>query len=92
MVPAGVARETVALMHKIAESLRRRRTLKAPVVSPLDGQVVIFHQVTAEFTAFMRAAVATEPETATIVERLCEMATALAAGPSPVTSSAWFTC
>jgi len=29
-------RETVALMHKIAESLRRRRALKAPPVSPLD--------------------------------------------------------
>jgi len=80
-------RETVALMHKIAESLRRRRTLKAPVVSPLDGHVVTFHEVTAAFTAFMRAAAATEPETATIVERLGEMATALASGPNPATPS-----
>lgn len=80
-------RETVALMHKIAESLRRRRTLKAPVVSPLDGLVVAFQERTAEFTVFMRAAAAAEPETAVIVERLGEMATALAAGPDPSTSS-----
>lgn len=80
-------RETVALMHKIAESLRRRRTLKAPLVSPLDGHVVTFREVTAAFTAFMRAAAAAEPETAVIVERLDGMATALASGPNPATPS-----
>lgn len=80
-------RETVALMHKIAESLRRRRTLKAPLVSPLDGHVVTFREVTAAFTAFMRAAAATEPETAVIVERLDGMAAALASGPNPATPS-----
>ena len=77
--------ETVALIHKIAENLRRRRTLAAPPVSPLDGHLTAFRQATADFAAFMRGAAATEPETEAIVERLVEMATALAAGPDPAT-------
>ena len=79
--------ETVALIRKIAENLRRRRTLKAPLVSPLDGHLTTFRQATADFTAFMRTAAAVEPETAVIVERLGNMATALAAGPDPATPS-----
>ncbi|MEY9772134.1 ATP-dependent exoDNAse (exonuclease V) beta subunit [Sinorhizobium fredii] len=79
--------ETVALIHKIAENLRRRRTLAAPPVSPLDGHLTASRQATADFAAFMRGAAATEPETVMIVERLVEMATALAAGPDPATPS-----
>ncbi|UVK49038.1 UvrD-helicase domain-containing protein (plasmid) [Mesorhizobium sp. AR07] len=79
--------ETVALVHKIAENLRRCRTLAAPPVSPLDGHLTAFRQATADFAAFMRSAAATEPETLAIVQRLAEMATALAAGPDPATPS-----
>lgn len=79
--------ETVALVHKIAENLRRRRTLAAPPVSPLDGHLTAFRQATADFAAFVRGAAATEPETVAIIERLVEMATALAAGPDPMTPS-----
>ncbi len=79
--------ETVALVHKIAENMRRRRTLAAPPVSALDGHLTTFRQATADFAAFMRGATATEPETVVIVERLVEMATALAAGPDPTTPS-----
>lgn len=79
--------ETVALVHKIAENMRRRRTLAAPPVSPLDGHLTAFRQATADFAAFMRGTAATEPETVAIVERLAEMATALAAGPDPTTPS-----
>ncbi|WP_192247470.1 UvrD-helicase domain-containing protein [Mesorhizobium caraganae] len=79
--------ETVALVHKIAENLRRCRTLAAPPVSPLDGHLTAFRQTTADFAAFMRRAAATEPETLAIVQRLAEMATALAAGPDPATPS-----
>ncbi|KAB2957337.1 MAG: AAA family ATPase [Rhizobiaceae bacterium] len=79
--------ETVALVHKIAENMRRRRTLAAPPVSPLDGHLAAFRQATADFAAFMSGAAATEPETVVIVERLAEMATALAAGPDPTTPS-----
>lgn len=46
--------ETVALVQKIAENLRRRRTLAAPPVSPLDGHLTAFRQATGDFAAFMR--------------------------------------
>lgn len=77
--------ETVALIHKIAENLRRRRTLSAPPVSSLGGHLTAFRQAAADFAGFMDGAVAAEPETAAIVERLAEMATALANGPDPAT-------
>jgi exodeoxyribonuclease-5 len=77
--------ETVALIHKIAENLRRRRTLAAPPVSPLDGHLTAFRQATADFASFMDGTAAAEPETVTILERLAEMATALANGPDPET-------
>lgn len=74
--------ETVALIHKIAENLRRRRMLSAPPVSPFGGHLTAFRQATADFAGFMDGAAA-EPETAAIVQRLAEMATALANGPNP---------
>ena len=77
--------ETVALIHKIAENLRRRRTLAAPPVSPLDRHLTAFQQATADFAGFMDGTAAAEPETVAIVERLIEMATALAGGPDPAT-------
>ncbi len=77
--------ETVALIHKIAESLRRRPTLAAPTVSPLSGHLTAFRQATADFASFMDDTAAAEPETVTIVERLAEMATAVANGPDPAT-------
>lgn len=79
--------ETVALIHKIAENLRRRRTLTAPPVSPIDGHLTAFQKATADFTACMRGTTATEPETEVIAERLDEMAAALAAAPDPSTPS-----
>ena len=75
--------ETVALIHKVAENLRRRRTLSAPPVSSLGGRLTAFRQATADFAGFLDGAAAVEPETAAIVERLAEMATALASGPDP---------
>ncbi len=77
--------ETVALIRKIAENMRRRPTLTAPPVSPLGGQLTAFRQVTADFANFMDGTAAAEPETVTIVERLAEMATAVATGPDPAT-------
>ena len=77
--------ETVALIHKIAENLRRRRTLAAPPVSPLTGHRTAFRQAAADFAGFLDGTAAIEPETVTIVERLTEMATALANGPDPAT-------
>ncbi|WP_218820808.1 UvrD-helicase domain-containing protein [Haematobacter missouriensis] len=77
--------ETVALIHKIAENMRRRPTLTAPPVSPLDGHLAAFRQATADFASFMEGVAAAEPETVTIVERLTEMAADVANGPNPVT-------
>src|SRR3546814_16788660 len=44
--------ETVTLVHKIAENLRRR-TLAAPPVHPLDGHLTASHQATADLAAFI---------------------------------------
>jgi exodeoxyribonuclease-5 len=77
--------ETVALIHKIAENMRRRTTLTAPPVSPLGGHITAFRQATADFASFVEGTAAAEPETVTIVERLAEMATAVAKGPDPAT-------
>lgn len=77
--------ETVALIHKIAENMRRRPTLTAPPVSPLDGHLTAFRQATADFARFMEGVAAAEPETVTIVERLTEMAADVANGPNPAT-------
>ena len=79
--------ETVALIHKIAENLRRRRTLAPPPLHPLDGHLTTFRQATADFAGFIRGAAASEPETEAISGRLVEMATALAAGSDPATPS-----
>jgi ATP-dependent exoDNAse (exonuclease V) beta subunit len=77
--------ETVALIYRIAENLRRRPTLAAPSVSPLDGHLTAFRQAAAEFASFLDGLAATEPETIVILERLAEMATALANGPDSAT-------
>jgi exodeoxyribonuclease-5 len=77
--------DTVAPIHKIAENLRRCRTIAAPPVFPIDGHLMAFRQVTANFATFMRGAAAVELETEAIVVRLGGMADALAAGPDPAT-------
>ncbi|MCD4661967.1 UvrD-helicase domain-containing protein [Agrobacterium sp.] len=77
--------ETVALIHKIAQNMRRRPTLTAPPVSPLDGHLTAFRQATADFASFMEGEAAAEPETVTIVERLTEMTADVANGPNPAT-------
>lgn len=77
--------ETVALVHKIAENLRRRPTLSAAPVSPLVGHLMAFQQASADFVCFMDAVVAIEPETLTIVERLTELAAAVVNGPDCAT-------
>lgn len=78
-------RETVELIHKIAENLRRRPTLSAPPVSPLSDHVTVCQQASVNFADFMDGAVVVEPETATIVEQLVEMATISASGPDLAT-------
>lgn len=69
--------ETVALMHKIAEALRRRRSLAAPAVTPLADHLQAFRQASDDLSAFMRTAGASEPETEAYTARFSEMAVAL---------------
>ncbi|WP_320203688.1 UvrD-helicase domain-containing protein [Agrobacterium rosae] len=69
--------ETVALMHKIAEALRRCRSLVAPTVAPLTDHLHAFRQAASDLITFIKAAGASEPETEAIAARLSEMAAAL---------------
>ncbi|MDA9433698.1 UvrD-helicase domain-containing protein [Bradyrhizobium sp. CCBAU 51627] len=69
--------ETVALMHKIAEALRRRRSLTAPAVMSLADHLQAFRQAADDLSAFMRSNGVSEPETEVYAERFSEMAAAL---------------
>ncbi|WP_136661248.1 UvrD-helicase domain-containing protein [Nitratireductor sp. XY-223] len=69
--------ETVALMHKIAEALRRSRNLVAPNAMPFAGHLQAFRQAADELSAFMQGVGVDEPETEVITMRLTEMAAAL---------------
>jgi len=69
--------ETVALMHKIAEALRRRRSLTAPAAMPLADHLGAFRQAADDLSAFMQSNGVSEPETEVYAERLSEMAVAL---------------
>ncbi|AUT75726.1 ATP-dependent endonuclease [Paraburkholderia hospita] len=80
--------ETVALVTRIANNLRRRRTLRAPVAPALDDRLDAFVRATAAFADFARAAAVMEPETAQIVDHLKELAARLAAGSAPATPAA----
>lgn len=69
--------ETVALMHKIAEALRRSRNLVAPEAMPFAGHLQAFRQATDELSAFMQSAGVHEPETEIFAARFSEMAATL---------------
>lgn len=69
--------ETVTLMHKIAEALRRRRSLAAHAAMPLADHLQAFRQATDDLSAFMRSNGVSEPETEVCAERFFEMAAAL---------------
>jgi exodeoxyribonuclease-5 len=69
--------ETVALMHRIAESLRRRRRLSAPAAAPLPELLNSFRQAAADLNAFLQGTSAHEAETHDIAQRFSGMAAAL---------------
>lgn len=72
--------ETVTLIRKIVDNLRKRRTVAAPVFEPLAPHLANFRAATAEFAEFIRAAPAMEEETAIFAERFAEMADGLKGG------------
>lgn len=69
--------DTVALMHRIAESLRRRRHLSAPTAEPLAQRLQEFRQASADLAAFLQRTSAIEAETVDIAQRFSAMASAL---------------
>lgn len=76
---------TLDLITKIAETLRRRRTLTAPPAPPLNGRLEAFRRNTAEFVAFLKDATAAEAETAEIVGCFREMSDMLSLIADPST-------
>ena len=69
--------DTVALMHSIAESLRRRRRLSAPTAAPLAQYLRTFRQAAGDLTAFLQGSSAQEAETVDIAQRFSAMVAAL---------------
>lgn len=74
--------ETVDLIHRIVDHLRKQRTVAAPAAEPLAPHLAAFRAAAVEFAEFIRTAPAVEQETADFAERFAEMADALEGGPA----------
>jgi ATP-dependent exoDNAse (exonuclease V) beta subunit len=72
------AAPTVALIHRIAQSLRRRRGLLAPPASDVGALAANFLRTVDTFVAFQRVTAASEPETEVLVGRFRELVNVLA--------------
>ena len=72
--------ETVGLIHKIVANLRKRRTVSAPVATPLAPHLLAFRNAVDELAEFIRSAPAVEEETANFAERFTAMAESLVVG------------
>lgn len=73
------AAATVALIHRIAHCLRRRRGLLAPPASDLGALASHLVRVVTDFGAFQRATATSEPETEVCIGRFRELVDALVA-------------
>ena len=78
---------TVTLIYRIADNLRRRRTLQAPPVSPIEENLTAFQLAVTDFVTFLRGSPANEPETDLIAEQLMEMLADINACPPPSISA-----
>lgn len=74
--------ETVGLIHKIVDNLRKRRTVTAPAATPLAPYLFAFRNAVDEFADFIRNAPAVEEETANFAERFSEMTASLVMVPA----------
>lgn len=77
--------KALELVRTIAQNLRARRSLQAPLASPLAPLVKAFRQSAAKFTKFIETAPTSEPESEAAANRFAEMVAALAAAPAPNT-------
>jgi exodeoxyribonuclease-5 len=73
------ATATVALVHRIADCLRRRRGLCAPPAPAIGALVATFQREVEDFAAFRRGAGADEPETAVFVDGFRDLVNVLRA-------------
>lgn len=74
--------ETVGLIHRIVDNLRKRRNVAAPATEPLSPHLAAFRAAAAAFAEFIRTAPTIEEETAVFAERFAEMADNLEGGPA----------
>lgn len=77
------AKKSLELVRNIAQNLRARRDLKAPVTTPLPPLLKSFRRATEKFAEFIDSTNADERDTRQISERFSEMADALANAPDP---------
>ena len=77
------AKKSLELVRNIAQNLRARRDLQAPVTIPLPRLLKSFRRATEKFAEFIDSTNADEPDTRQISERFSEMADALANAPDP---------
>lgn len=70
--------ETVGLIQKIVDNLRRRRTVSAPTANPFAPQMLAFRSAVDEFVTFIETAPVLEEETAHFAECFAQMAKSLA--------------
>ncbi|GJH14302.1 UvrD-helicase domain-containing protein [Caballeronia novacaledonica] len=80
--------ETVRLVTKIAENLRRRRTLCASAAPALQPRFTAFLRTAAAFADFVRTAPVPEAGSAQIAEGLEAFAATLAVSPNPAAPAA----
>lgn len=73
--------ETVGLIHRIVDNLRKRRTVAAPAADALAPHLAAFRAAAADFAEFIRTARAVEEETAVFAERFAEMSDGLEGEP-----------
>ena len=77
-------KSTVALVHRIAESLRKRRGLRAPPETDLRQPIVTFGRAVDAFAAFRDGTAARESDTEACIDGLRELMDGLAAHPPTV--------
>ena len=73
--------ETVGLIHRIVDNLRKRRTVATPAADALAPHLAAFQAAAADFSEFIRTAPAVEEETAVFAEHFAEMSDGLAGEP-----------
>lgn len=73
--------ETLSLINRIVDNLRKRRTVVAPAAEAFAPHLAAFRAAAADFAEFIHTAPAVEEETSVFAEHFAAMADALEGGP-----------